>query len=111
MHAAPEPGSLPPAGAAGLQPRLQIRDLQHTYSNGVRALAGVDLDVPRGMYGLLGPNGAGKSTLMRIVATLQQPSAGSITFDGADILADPFAIRRKICSTTSRCSRVSAPPR
>jgi ABC-2 type transport system ATP-binding protein len=94
MHAAPEPGSLPPAGAAGLQPRLQIRDLQHTYSNGVRALAGVDLDVPRGMYGLLGPNGAGKSTLMRIVATLQQPSAGSITFDGADILADPFAIRR-----------------
>jgi ABC-2 type transport system ATP-binding protein len=94
MHAAPEPGHQPPTGAAGLQPRLQIRNLQHTYSNGVRALAGVDLDVPRGMYGLLGPNGAGKSTLMRIVATLQQPSAGSVSFDGADILADPFAIRR-----------------
>jgi ABC-2 type transport system ATP-binding protein len=94
MHAAPEPGSLPPANAAGAQPRLQIRNLQHTYANGVRALAGVDLDVPRGMYGLLGPNGAGKSTLMRIVATLQQPIAGSITFDGVDILADPFAIRR-----------------
>ena len=50
--------------------------------------------MPRGMYGLLGPNGAGKSTLMRIVATLQQPTAGSVTFDGVDILADPFAIRR-----------------
>jgi ABC-2 type transport system ATP-binding protein len=94
MHAVPEPGSLPPTGTAGLQPRLQIRNLQHTYSNGVRALAGVDLDVPRGMYGLLGPNGAGKSTLMRIVATLQQPTAGSVTFDGVDVLADPFAIRR-----------------
>ena len=94
MHAAPEPGSPPPASAAGSAPRLQIRNLQHTYANGVQALAGVDLDVPRGMYGLLGPNGAGKSTLMRIVATLQQPTAGSVTFDGADIIADPFAIRR-----------------
>ena len=94
MHAAPEPGSPSPASAAGSAPRLQIRNLRHTYANGVQALAGVDLDVPRGMYGLLGPNGAGKSTLMRIVATLQQPTAGSVTFDGADIIADPFAIRR-----------------
>jgi ABC-2 type transport system ATP-binding protein len=94
MHAGPEPGSPPPASAAGAQSRLQIRNLRHTYPNGVQALAGVDLEVPRGMYGLLGPNGAGKSTLMRIVATLQQPTAGSVTFDGADIIADPFAIRR-----------------
>ncbi|HET9025787.1 MAG TPA: ATP-binding cassette domain-containing protein, partial [Burkholderiaceae bacterium] len=73
---------------------LQIRNLLHTYANGVRALAGVDLDVPRGMYGLLGPNGAGKSTLMRIVATLQQPMAGSVTLGGVDVIADPFAMRR-----------------
>ena len=56
---------------------LQIEDLVHTYGNGVKALAGVSLNIPHGMYGLLGPNGAGKSTLMRIIATLQQPTAGA----------------------------------
>jgi len=72
---------------------LQITDLVHTYGNGVRALAGVTLSIPHGMYGLLGPNGAGKSTLMRILATLQQPTAGSVTFDGIDVLAEPMRLR------------------
>ncbi len=94
MHTARERDGPPLASAVPPAPMLQIRNLVHTYANGVQALAGVDLDVPRGMYGLLGPNGAGKSTLMRIVATLQQPTAGSVTFDGADAIADPFAIRR-----------------
>jgi ABC-2 type transport system ATP-binding protein len=96
MHAASEriPDSPPPANAAGAAPKLQIRDLQHTYANGVQALAGVTLDVPHGMYGLLGPNGAGKSTLMRIVATLQEPTFGTVWFNGADTIADPFAMRR-----------------
>lgn len=72
---------------------LQIEDLAHTYRNGVVALADVNLSMPRGMYGLLGPNGAGKSTLMRILATLQQPSAGRVFFDGIDILAEPMRLR------------------
>ena len=58
---------------------LAIRGVSKTYPNGVRALRDVTLDIPSGMYGLLGPNGAGKSTLMRIIATLQEPDAGSIT--------------------------------
>jgi ABC-2 type transport system ATP-binding protein len=58
--------------------QLEIRHVSKTYPNGVRALHDVSLTVPRGMYGLLGPNGAGKSTLMRIIATLQEPDAGSI---------------------------------
>ena len=62
---------------------LAIRDVSKTYTNGVRALKGVTLDIPRGMYGLLGPNGAGKSTLMRTIATLQEPDTGSI------VLGDP----------------------
>ena len=66
---------------------LQIRNLTHTYGNGVKALADVSLDIPRGMYGLLGPNGAGKSTLMRSIATLQTPTSGRITFEDIDVLA------------------------
>jgi ABC-type multidrug transport system ATPase subunit len=49
--------------------------------------------MPRGMYGLLGPNGAGKSTLMRVLATLQQPTAGRVTFDGIDVLTEPMRMR------------------
>jgi ABC-2 type transport system ATP-binding protein len=56
---------------------LSIRGLSKTYPNGTQALKDVSLDVPPGMFGLLGPNGAGKSTLMRILATLQEPDAGS----------------------------------
>jgi len=57
---------------------LHIRGVSKTYSNGVQALKDVTLTIPAGMYGLLGPNGAGKSTLMRILATLQEPDAGTV---------------------------------
>lgn len=57
---------------------LKITNISKTYTNGVQALKNVTLTIPNGMYGLLGPNGAGKSTLMRILATLQQPDAGTI---------------------------------
>jgi ABC-type multidrug transport system ATPase subunit len=75
---------------------LQIDGLTHTYANGVQALRGLTLDIPRGMFGLLGPNGAGKSTLMRIVATLQQPTGGRVTFDGFDVLAEPQRLRQAL---------------
>ena len=58
--------------------QLSIRGLSKTYPNGTRALQGISLDVPPGMFGLLGRNGAGKSTLMRILATLQEPDEGTI---------------------------------
>src|SRR5690242_5831980 len=75
---------------------LEIANLSHTYANGTKALDDVSLSIPRGMYGLLGPNGAGKSTLMRTVATLQQPTAGSIQFGDIDVLADPDRLRRTL---------------
>jgi ABC-2 type transport system ATP-binding protein len=75
---------------------LTIRNLSKTYSNGVRALSDVSLEIPRGMFGLLGPNGAGKSTLMRTIATLQDPDAGSITFDGIDLVAEKGTTRRML---------------
>jgi ABC-type multidrug transport system ATPase subunit len=73
---------------------LRITDLSKTYPNGVRALDGVSLTVPTGMFGLLGPNGAGKSTLMRTIATLQEPDSGSITLDGIDVVRDKDRVRR-----------------
>jgi ABC-type multidrug transport system ATPase subunit len=75
---------------------LEIANLSHTYPNGTVALDDVTLSIPRGMYGLLGPNGAGKSTLMRTVATLQQPTAGTIRFGDIDVLAEPQRLRRTL---------------
>ena len=72
---------------------LAIAGLSHSYDKSTRALDDVTLEIPRGMFGLLGPNGAGKTTLMRCVATLQIPTAGSITFDGIDVLAQPERLR------------------
>lgn len=73
---------------------LSITALSHRYPNGVHALDGISLTIPRGLFGLLGPNGAGKSSLMRTIATLQQPTAGRIDFGDIDVLANPLALRR-----------------
>lgn len=75
---------------------LEIQQLTKTYANGVRALNGVNLSVPKGMFGLLGPNGAGKSSLMRTISTLQTPDTGSITFDSIDVLANPNELRQRL---------------
>jgi len=75
---------------------LTIRNLSKTYANGVQALKGVTLDIPKGMFGLLGPNGAGKSTLMRTIATLQDADTGSIHLNDMDVLANKPEARRKL---------------
>ncbi len=75
---------------------LSIDNLTHVYGNGTRALDGVSLEVPTGMFGLLGPNGAGKSTLMRSIATLQTPTSGSIRFGDIDVIKDPEQLRRTL---------------
>ncbi len=75
---------------------LTITNVSKTYGNGVHALNGVTLTIPRGMFGLLGPNGAGKSSLMRTIATLQGADAGSIRFDGIDVLAEPHQLRTRL---------------
>ncbi|MFT7628519.1 MAG: ABC-2 type transport system ATP-binding protein, partial [Ulvibacter sp.] len=58
---------------------LIIDNVSKTYSNGVKALQNISLEIPTGMFGLLGPNGAGKSTLMRTIATLQEADGGAIS--------------------------------
>lgn len=74
--------------------KLKISNLSKTYSNGVKALDNLTLEIGTGMFGLLGPNGAGKSTLMRTIATLQKPDSGSIEFDGINVLQDHIALRK-----------------
>ena len=60
----------------------------------IRALDGVDLDVPEGtVLGLLGPNGAGKSTTVRVLTTLLRPDAGSAEVAGVDVLRHPGRVR------------------
>jgi len=72
---------------------LTIQALSHTYPNGTQALADVNLQIPKGMFGLLGPNGAGKSSLMRCIASLQTPTQGSIRFGDIDVLKAPERLR------------------
>ncbi|WP_329455956.1 ATP-binding cassette domain-containing protein [Streptomyces sp. NBC_01497] len=63
----------------------------------VRALDGVDLDVPEGtVLGLLGPNGAGKTTAVRVLTTLLRPDSGRAVVAGVDVLKHPNDVRRSI---------------
>ena len=76
---------------------LTARNVTVTYPGGVVALDGVSVDVARGeVFGLLGPNGAGKSTLLRVLTTLQQPDAGTVSLCGIDALAHPESAREHL---------------
>ncbi len=74
--------------------KLIINKLSKTYSNGIKALDTISLEIPTGMFGLLGPNGAGKSTLMRTLATLQEADSGTITLGNLDLLKQKNEIRQ-----------------
>jgi ABC-2 type transport system ATP-binding protein len=66
---------------------IQISGLSKTYASGFHALKSVNLNIHQGeILALLGPNGAGKSTLINIVCGIVNPSSGSVTVDGFDII-------------------------
>ena len=75
---------------------LSIKNLNKTYENGTQAINDVSLEITNGMFGLLGPNGAGKSTLMRTISALQEPTSGSVAFNGVNILENPMFIRENL---------------
>jgi branched-chain amino acid transport system ATP-binding protein len=66
---------------------LSVKDVVVRFG-GVVALDGPTFEVARGeICGLIGPNGAGKTTLFNCISRLARPDAGSITFEGEDLLA------------------------
>lgn len=66
-------------------PALQARAVAKRYPGGVRALDGIDLEIPVGsITALVGPNGAGKSTLMKAWVGFERPSRGSVAVLGID---------------------------
>lgn len=78
---------------------VSARGLVKTFGD-LRAVDGIDLDVPRGMiFAILGPNGAGKTTLMRMLATLTTPDGGSASVMGHDLVAAPQDVRASIAMT------------
>ena len=79
---------------------IEARGLARSFTSrkaAVEAVRGVDLAVADGeIVGFLGPNGAGKTTTLRMLTTLLRPTAGTATVAGADLLADPVEVRRRI---------------
>ena len=76
---------------------IRVSHLSKTYASGFRALKDVSLDIRKGeIFALLGPNGAGKTTLISIVCGIVNPTSGSVTVGGHDIVRDYRASRSLI---------------
>ncbi|MFY9310814.1 MAG: ABC transporter ATP-binding protein [Bacteroidia bacterium] len=74
--------------------KLSINNLSKTYSNGLKALDNITMEIGSGMFGLLGPNGAGKSSLMRTIATLQEPDTGTVMLGDIDVIKQKAEVRK-----------------
>ena len=75
---------------------IEINNLKKTYSNGLEALKGININIERGkFFGLLGPNGAGKTTTIGILTGLVNLSSGNVKVNGFDVIKD-YKEARKI---------------
>lgn len=73
---------------------LILKNVFKKYNKDEFGVVDFSLVLNNGIIGLLGPNGAGKSTLMKMIATISNPTSGSITLDGIDIVKSPNAMRQ-----------------
>jgi ABC-type lipoprotein export system ATPase subunit len=101
---------------------IEARDLRRTYhlaGVAIEVLRGVSVDVRRGeTLAITGQSGAGKSTLLHLLGGLDQPSAGTVHFDGADLFKLSARARVRccagpasaMCSSPSNCSPSSTWP-
>ncbi|MDA1187337.1 MAG: ABC transporter ATP-binding protein [Proteobacteria bacterium] len=68
-------------------PMVRIANVRKAYATGFEALKGVSLDIHEGeILALLGPNGAGKTTLISTICGITQPTSGTITVGGYDVV-------------------------
>jgi ABC-2 type transport system ATP-binding protein len=80
-----------------MPPIISVRDLTKTYRSGFLALKSVNLEIEEGeILALLGPNGAGKTTLISTICGIVQPTSGSITVGGHDVIRGFRAARNLI---------------
>ncbi len=77
-------------------PIISVRNLHRSFDN-VQAVCGVTFDIfPGQVVGFIGANGAGKTTTMRIMATLDTPTIGTVEISGSDVINFPDRVRAKI---------------
>ncbi len=80
-----------------MPPIISVVGLTKTYKSGFQALRKVDLAIEKGeIFALLGPNGAGKTTLISIICGIVNPTTGTVTADGHDIVTAYRAARETI---------------
>jgi ABC-2 type transport system ATP-binding protein len=80
-----------------MQSIISVAKLSKTFASGFQALKNINLDIRRGeIFALLGPNGAGKTTLIGTICGIINPTEGTITVDGHDIITDYRAARSMI---------------
>ena len=77
---------------------IQVKDLKKHYNKGaIKALDGVTVDINKGdVMVVIGPSGSGKSTFLRSLNLLEQPTAGSIVFEGVDMTKKKDEIGNKL---------------
>ena len=85
------------------EPIISVRDLEKHFNAGaVHALRGVSIDINKGdVLVVIGPSGSGKSTFLRCLNLLEQPTGGTVVFEGTDLTAPGWAW----CSSISISSR------
>jgi ABC-2 type transport system ATP-binding protein len=75
---------------------IEIRDLSRHF-NGLVAVDNISFDIRQGeIFGLLGPNGAGKTTTLSMLSTMLEPTSGSASVNGIDIMDNPDGVRKTI---------------
>jgi ABC-2 type transport system ATP-binding protein len=76
---------------------ISVQDLRKDYGKEVHAIDGITFNVKYGrVFGFLGPNGAGKTTTIKVLTTLTQPTSGTVSIFGEDIVKHGIQIRRRI---------------
>jgi ABC-2 type transport system ATP-binding protein len=76
---------------------VSVRNLTKTYKSGFEALKSVNLEIEEGeILALLGPNGAGKTSLISTICGIVQPTSGTVTVGGHDVIRDFRSARNLI---------------